>query len=509
MNRPFLFALLGLNTAFSVISAEPEVSNPWLDYYQVEDIKIPEGVDPQISGLEALRNGNIAASFHDGNLLILNPNTNKWSTYATGLHEPLGIKEDKSGALVVAQMAELTRLVDEDGDGQADLYQNLSDDFGLTGNYHEFAFGPAMDSKGNMYISLNVASNRAGIFQEIRGPYSKLCPPQEAMKNWRDKTAYKKTQQKVGRMYSCAPYRGWVLKVTPEGETSPYAFGLRSPNGIHIDKQDRLWVTDNQGDWIGTSPLHLIEQGDFLGHPASTLWKDGWQKKITEITPTDLIPMRKLPVALFPQGELANSPTQPINTVDPKLFGLPEGELIIGDMNQNNLIRFIADEVKGTMQGTLLPFISGDELGIGNNRFTFTPDGALWVGKMHYRWAGDIGIKKITWNKKPFLFIKNVTQVEHGFAIEFSQALSEALPEVVVSRHTYHYHANYGSEKVDLAIVPVLSKSLDKSRTIMTVKFNELTENRLYTVELNKATDHKNRPLMGDLFWYNLVKRKY
>ncbi|WP_199271664.1 hypothetical protein [Paraglaciecola sp. L3A3] len=513
MIRPTLFSLVALFAVTAAVntstSLAEEQTNPWLNYYTIEDIAIPKGVDPQISGLEALKNGTIAASFHDGNLLILDPKTLDWSKYATGLHEPLGIKEDKTGALVVAQMAELTRLVDEDSDGQADLYQTLSEDFGITGNYHEFAFGPAMDSKGNMFISLNVASNHAGIFQEIRGPYNQLCPPQEEMKKWHDKEAFKKTGQSAGRMFSCAPYRGWILKITPEGETIPYASGLRSPNGIHIDKQDRLWVTDNQGDWIGTSPLHLVEEGDFLGHPASLLWKKGWSKKAIEIVPSDLEAMRKPAVALFPQGELANSPTQPINTIDPEKFGLPEGELIIGDMNQNNLIRFIPDEVKGTMQGTVLPFINGDELGIGNNRFTFTDDGSLWVGKMYYRWAGDIGIKKISWNKKPFLYIKKVSQVKNGLAIEFSQPMPELLPEILVSRHTYHYHSQYGSEKVDLTTVPVVTKSLDKTNTILTVTFNELTENRLYTVEINHAKDRKNRPLMGDLFWYNLVKRKY
>ncbi|MDU0353386.1 hypothetical protein RS130_05085 [Paraglaciecola aquimarina] len=120
-----------------------------------------------------------------------------------------------------------------------------------------------------------------------------------------------------------------------------------------------------------------------------------------------------------------------------------------------------------------------------------------------------MALKKLPGNTSHFCSLKKVSQVKNGFAIEFSQALADQVPEVIVSRHTYHYHSNYGSEKVDLEKIPVISQSLNAAKTILTITFAELTENRLYTVELNRTIDQQARPLMGNLFWYNLIKSKY
>ena len=48
----------------------------------------------------------------------------------------------------------------------------MFDGFGLSGNYHEFAFGPARDAQGNLYIALGLASNGAPVRREIRGGFS-------------------------------------------------------------------------------------------------------------------------------------------------------------------------------------------------------------------------------------------------------------------------------------------------------------------------------------------------
>ena len=68
-------------------------------------------------------------------------------------------------------------------------------------------------------------------------------------------------------MYSATPFRGWILKIAPDGKTTPFAPGFRSPNGVNFDSAGRLWVTDNQGDWLGTSKLFHVKEGNFYGHP--------------------------------------------------------------------------------------------------------------------------------------------------------------------------------------------------------------------------------------------------
>jgi hypothetical protein len=48
---------------------------------------------------------------------------------------------------VISQRPEVTRVSDTDGDGKADFYQVMSDEFGMSGNYHEFHFTPVKDKE--------------------------------------------------------------------------------------------------------------------------------------------------------------------------------------------------------------------------------------------------------------------------------------------------------------------------------------------------------------------------
>ncbi|MGJ8679508.1 DUF7133 domain-containing protein [Paraglaciecola sp.] len=505
------FTLL-ITLAMTLVNASNSFADPtkWQDYYNIEKVEYPKTVDPQIGGLTAMKDGRLALTLYNGDLVIFDPDKNTWSTFAEGLHTPLGIVQDSDNSFVVMQKPELTRIVDKDGDGKADSYQALYDEFGMTGNYHEFAFGPAVDSNGNYYIGLNVASNFAGIYQYIRGEYSKFCAPEDKMREWHDSPKWRAGyRKKVTRMFSCAPYRGWVMKITPDGQVTPFASGFRSPAGLHIDPQDKLWVTDNQGDWIGTSPLHQVNQGDFAGHPASLHWLKGWNKKHWDVTPADLMDIRKPAAGLFPQGELANSPTQPLATISPDLFGLPEGELLVGEMNTHHLIRFLPDNEGDTAQGTFIPFIAGQDLGIGNFRMDFSADGALWVGKIHLGWAGDEGLVKITKKDKPIFIVDGVSQVKDGFKVSFNQSLVSIPSNIEITRHTYHYHAKYGSEKVDLTTVPISKSGLNQKGDELIIHLPELKQGQLYTINLANVTDQSGRPLMGHILRYNLNKKNY
>src|SRR5258706_8457723 len=123
-------------------------------YYRVEDIPAPPGVEPACSGLSFLPDGRLVASFDRGEICIYNPETRTWKQFASGLHTPMGLLAISEREVVVAQRPELTRLIDTDGDGVADEYRCISDAWGLSGNYHEFAFGLARDQAGNFYVPL-------------------------------------------------------------------------------------------------------------------------------------------------------------------------------------------------------------------------------------------------------------------------------------------------------------------------------------------------------------------
>ena len=66
------------------------------------------------------------------------------------------------------------RIRDTDGDGMADVYEKVTDDFGISGNYHEFNYGPVKDANGNLFIALNTGSSGDGIHSEVRGQLNTL-----------------------------------------------------------------------------------------------------------------------------------------------------------------------------------------------------------------------------------------------------------------------------------------------------------------------------------------------
>src|SRR5690606_17955009 len=140
--------------------------------------------------------------------------------------EPLGLRI-VDGEIYVLQKQELTRLVDEDGDGVTDRYETVANDWPVTANFHEFAFGLEYRD-GRFYAALATAILPGGA----------SAPDQ-------------------------APGRGSVIRISPQGTVDFIARGLRTPNGIGLGPGGALYVTDNQGDWLPSSKLVRVEEGAF------------------------------------------------------------------------------------------------------------------------------------------------------------------------------------------------------------------------------------------------------
>src|SRR5882762_8416325 len=260
--------------------------------YRVESIPLPEGLVGETGGIAFLPDGRLVACFLRGEVMFYDPETKKWNLFAEGLHEPLGVLPVSESELIVMQRPELTRIADTDADGHADLYETLTDDFGMTGNYHEWNYGPVKDKDGNLFVSFNTASEYGWIMKEVRGRLDTTLVPSKPMQK-----------------FSAVPYRGWIMKLTPEGKLVPYASGFRSPNGLGFDLDGNLFATDNQGDWVGTSTLFHVQENKFYGHPASLLWKEDWDRGDPSKLPiAELDQMRTKASVLFPHGIMSISP---------------------------------------------------------------------------------------------------------------------------------------------------------------------------------------------------------
>jgi glucose/arabinose dehydrogenase len=462
--------------------------------YVVETIALPPGLEGETGAIDFLPDGRLVACFLRGEVMIYDPADQSWEVFATGLHEPLGVLVVDESELLVMQRPELTRVKDTDGDGRADLFESVTDDFGMTGNYHEWNYGPVKDSHGNLFIGLNTASEWGIMQAEVRGELDTTLVPGKPLQK-----------------FSAVPYRGWVMKLTPDGQVIPYAYGFRSPSGLVVDKEDRLFVTDNQGDWVGTSTLFQVEEGKFYGHPASLLWTEGWNRGDPSQLPLEeLNAMRTKASVLLPHGIMSSSPTQPVIDTNDGKFGPFSGQFFIGEMNQERIMRVMMEEVGGQLQGAVVPFIDGQNLKKGNNRLAFAPDGSLWVGHVEYGFVGDKGIQRIVFTGKPPVDIYNMKMTQDGFDLTFTQPLNDSLASVLDSyqmKHYYYdYHLKYGSDQYDVQSVRVTAVELSEDRTKVSLTLAELREGYIYELQLKSITAANGEPLANTLICYTVNK---
>jgi glucose/arabinose dehydrogenase len=456
--------------------------------FKVDTIPTPKGVAAEVGGLDITPSGKVAACLHDGQVWMYDPASGKWSQFAEGLHDPLGLYAKSDDELIIMQRPELTRLRDSDGDGAADEYMTITDDFGMTGNYHEFAFGPAVDKDGNYFIAMNCASSGAGVRFEKRGEFHA---------NWYD-----------GRMYSCVPWRGWVLRVSPAGKVTPWAHGFRSPDGIGFDSSGDLFITDNQGDWLGTSKLFLVKRGAFHGHPASRVWTEGFEGKPLDRSAEELDAMRRRATVLFPHGIMANSPTQPIEI--PERFGVFGGQLLVGEMNSARLLRVMLDEVDGHTQGACVVLLDNGGLAKGDHRFAFDADGALWIG-MTTRgyWVGDNGLKRVQFTGHTPLDVQTMKLTREGFELTFTKpvdAKTATAEHFAFERYRYEYHDKYGSPQMDKQSVAVKKLTLSEGGRTATVALDPMKAGFVYEMQLKDVRGEGGEAVANPVVCYTLDK---
>jgi hypothetical protein len=298
------------------------------------------------------------------------------------------------------------------------------------------------------------------------------------------------------------------MKVTPKGELIPYAPGFRSPNGLGFDAEGRLLVPDNQGDWLGTSPIYDVEQGNFYGHPASLAWREGENRETNKIPIPELEKMRTRGAILFPESILANSPTQPLLDSTGGKFGPFAGQMLMADYSHPYVMRLMMEKVDGQLQGAASPFLERTGMTGGMNRLAFSPDGSLWIGHTSHGWGGSPGISHVTWTGKTPLDIKEMHVTKNGFNLVFTKPLREAeaiLPSTYkIKRYRYDYGPAYGSPVRNLEEVPVMSATLAPDRKSVSLDLGDLVAWRIYEMHIDGLRTNEGELLLNTAYFYTI-----
>ena len=428
--------------------------------YHLETVTPPKGA-VSLLGLCHKPDGTLAVVSWEGEVWEYKNKT--WTRFAENLMEPNGIYYDaKEDAYYVAQKPELTRLRDLNGDGICDRYECVTDSFGISGEYHEYHYGPVVDSLGRKYASLNLGAR--GDFTVPDG---------------------KPKGKGGGNMSYNAPWRGWVYRSDRLGHFQPLASGFRSPCGIGMSPDDELFITDNQGDWVADCCLFHVREGNFYGHPASLPARPDFDKeKVLGLSAADFAKLRTPPAVWFPRESIANSPGSPIWDTTGGKFGPFEGQMFIGDQRQSNYFRCGVEKVDGDYQGWCVDFLRGTAS--GPVKMSFDPRGRLWSAQVGRGWFSKGGqrtaLQYAEWDGKTVpAAIHSASLTKTGFQVRFTQPLPAKSRPSVKSWH-YHYYSTYGSPPVDEAQLTVSKYTLSKDRKTATFDV-PLTAGKVYAIQ--------------------------
>lgn len=465
------------------------------EHYRIITIPLPTDCVLEVGGLGFRPDGQLLVCTRRGeiwrleNVLAEDAQQVRFHRFAAGLHEALGLWVESNQAVYVVQRPELTRVLDRDGDGRADEFISVCDRWGVSGDYHEFAFGPARDAQGNFYVTLNVGFG--------------------------------------GGHQAKAPWRGWCVQVTPDGRLVPVACGLRSPNGINFSPEGELFYCDNQGEWVATNKMHHVRPGRFFGHQASLRWlkESPFASLLSERIPTGMrydgadaagrftgrYPPHDPPAIWFPYGRMGQSASEPVWDTTAGKFGPFSGQCFVGDQTRATVMRVALEKVNGVYQGACFPFRSGFQSGV--NRLCFAPDGSLFVGQTNRGWGSlggkSYGLQRIVYTGKTPFEIHHVTLTPRGFDLVFTQAVDPATVQaarnpVTVSSFTYFYHSAYGCPEIDTRAEKVGRLSLSADGRTLSVELEGLRKGRVYEIRVDGIRNTQGETVLHPEAYYTL-----
>lgn len=424
-------------------------------------------------GLAVAKDGTIVVATRTAGIWrIVN---NEWHLFAEGTFDSLGlvIEDDKGLVLTVGQKAELTRISDTNHDGIADSYKTLFDAFSYHGNYHTYMHGPVKMEDGRYFVALNLAHNDF---------------------------SYKAGGQYMGTM---GGFSGWGFMVDEQGKYEPWVHGLRSPAGLGIAPNGKLWYLENQGEYVGTSKLFEIKKDAFYGHPSSLVDLPGMLPTSKEISWENVKTSREQAAVLFPHNRLANSPGHIAWDLTLGKFGPFKNQSFIGDQTQSNLFRLDLQKHNNNQQGAVIPFATG--LASGVMRPVFLKDGSMLIGQTGRGWqarGGNIAaLQRIIWDGHTVPNeIDTVIATQHGFDILFTHPIHTSSIDqehISISSWLYRDAPDYGSPELDEKDEKFRSLALSKNRKILSVHLESTTQNKVHTEQTPRVYHIKlNRSML-------------
>lgn len=339
-----------------------------------------------------------------------------WKRFTSGLHEPMSIvyrpaatapspisNLPSSGeALFVFDRNGIWKLVDTDKDGEADVHEMFCNLFTQTAETREFPNSMKLGPDGSLYIS----------------------------KGGQEGSTYGKDN-------------GTVIKVAPDGKSyQVVGYGLRQPFIGVNPKTGLVTASDQQGNYVPSTPIQIISDHHFYGHLPTIAPADKFPETITE-------PLTWIPHPVNPSGA-----TQ-VWLTDAKLGPINDELLHIG-YNRPEIFRVLMNSRFQRPQAAVMSFWR--ELDFGPLNAHVNPaDGQLYVIGFQV-WGTTAkqlsGLMRIRYTGEPRVLLKEVTPTDKGILLRFNAKLDPKLATDPASfsaeRWNYKRTPDYGSPHLKL-----------------------------------------------------------
>lgn len=452
---------------------------------RAKDWKPGDGLVLEVSGLEWMGGERLAVAIRKGEVWFLDgvlgedPSKIVYQRFAAGLHEPLGLLRDGED-LLVSQRAEITRLRDRDGDGQADEYLTECDGWAVTGNYHAYTYGPKRDGRGQLWVTLNLGM----------GDHS---------------------DNRLG-------WHGWGGIIGADGRFQPKALGMRSPSGLGANREGDMFYTDQQGNWVPATPVYHLRPGVFYGNQESlgSLELSEAPFRLSRVPqPNQLYPNALAespefvpPAVWLPYNKMGRSATD-IQLIDQEgRFGPFDGQLLVGEFTNSAVSRVFLEKVEGEYQGACFPFLDGFPAAVV--RLAFAPDGSLFVGMTNRGWSSlgnrSYGLSRVRYQGTPPFTIQEMRAKSDGFELLFTEPVDPASLEgaFTMNAFTYFYSSAYGSEEMETRSLVVRSVEAAPDGRTVRLQVDGLQPSFVHELLAEGIRSRSGRRLDPAKAWYTL-----
>ncbi len=459
------------------------------EFYKIDTFP-DRGLKLEVGALTKLSDGRIMLGTRTGDVFIAegaydnDPGKIAYKRYARGLAQPLGLLEHE-GSIYTAQRGELTRMEDTDGDGKADLFATVCDDWEISGNYHEYNFGPRLDKDGKMWVTLNK-------------PFG-------------------------GQPYGRAHWRGWAVRIDPRtGVMEPMATGLRSPAGVEASPEGEIFYTDNQGEWCNASKLSHLGKGEFHGHPHGLATKELAGSPFDQIPSPqsgtlmkdlhESIPQWKMPAVWFPYNKMGKSPSGLCWDTSDGGFGPFAGQLFVADQHHASVMRVFLEKIDGHWQGACFRFREGFQCGI--IRIAFGKDASLFVGMSNAGWGGrgnkGWGFQRLRWTGKLPFEVHSMKAQKDGFLLTFTKPIDPSaageLANYSMKSYTYKLESRYGGPEADTQPVTIKSARVVDDGKAVRLTLEGMRAGYVHELVMKNLAAQDGAKLLHPEAYYTLVK---